>query len=95
MTTDEKKQALEAAAILSSEVFARSMKVLAARYVRGWRAATDPAERERFWHLSRALDDVQAELFELLACATAKARGKDPEITAAMKAAKDARQRCG
>ena len=92
MTTDEKKQALEAAEILSSEVFAKSMKALAARYVRGWRASTTQEERERYWHLARALDDVQAELFELLACATAKARGKDPEINAAVKAARNARQ---
>ena len=88
ITQDEKKQALEAAAILSSEVFARSIKALAARYVRGWRASTNQEERERYWHLARALDDVQAELFELLACATAKARGKDPEINAAVKAAR-------
>lgn len=88
MTEAEKKQALEAAAILSSEVFAHAMKTLAARYVRGWRGANTQEERERYWHLARALDDVQAGLFELLACATAKTHGKDPEINAAVKAAR-------
>lgn len=88
ITEAERKQALEAAAILSSEVFARAFRTLDGRYVRGWRGSADPAERERYWHLARALDEVRAELFEFLNSATAKTHGKDAEITAAMRAAK-------
>lgn len=45
---------------LLGEVFAE----LRAGYIEAWQTSQEPAERERYWHKCRALDDVKTDILD-------------------------------
>ncbi len=88
MTFQERQAALEAGRIVCSAVFQAAFDRLDARYVRAWRACTDSAGRDGWWHRQRALAAVRKELFDALQCAALREQGKDAQLNAALEAAK-------
>ena len=84
-----KEQALEAARILNSELFAEICDTLDADYLAAWRAAKTPEEREKWWYMQNALLSVKTRLFSTLQDAANAKNGKDEELTAAVKTAKE------
>ena len=89
---DEKKQkALEAASILNSAVFTEALGRLDERCVTRWRTAKTAEEREQAWHAQRAVAALRKELFDRLQDAAIDAGGKDAELNASLKKAKEKR----
>ena len=88
MTHEERQEALEAARILSSDVFRSVFDELEARYVQAWKASGDAMNREDLWQAVRALESVRKEIFSMLQCAAIKEHGRDEALNAAMHAAK-------
>lgn len=88
MTFLERQQALEAGRIVCSEVFRAAFDRVDARCVRAWRACTDSAGRDEWWHRQRALAAVRRELFDQLQCAALREQGRDAQLNAALEAAK-------
>lgn len=88
MTEEQKRKALEAGFILSSEVFREVFASLDARYVKAWRVSGSQADRDDSWFMQRALAEVKKQLLSLLHDADVATKGKDKNIRAALKAAK-------
>lgn len=86
----QKREALEAARILESPLFRRVFETLDDRYVKAWRGAKSPEDRERCWQRQAALADVQRELFGLVEDANRRANGKDEGIRSARERVKGA-----
>ena len=86
---DKKKQGLEAARILNSELFLTVCAELDDDYVAAWRNAKTPEERERSWYRQTALAEIKNQLFSRLQNAALAERGKDEELNAALSVAKE------
>lgn len=84
-----KERALEAGRILNSELFGEICDTLDADYLAAWRAAKNPEERERLWYMQNALLTVKTRLFSLLQDAANGKSGKDEELNAAVRTAKE------
>lgn len=84
-----KERALEAGRILNSALFGEVCDTLDADYLAAWRAAKTPDERERMWHMQNALAMVKARLFNVLQDAANAKCGKDKELNAELKTAKE------
>ncbi len=62
-TPDEMVQAgFAARRLLADPVFTAAVTDLETQWITAWRAATDPAERDRYWHHLHALDAVRRAL---------------------------------
>ena len=89
MDNEKRERALDAGRILASPVFCGVFARLDGKFVAQWRAARTPEERERAWMMQSALAAVQKALFGELQNAALDAGGKDAELNAAVKAAKE------
>ena len=89
MTNEERQQALEAGSILASPVFNKVLERMDNRFVAIWRKAKDPDARERAWMMQHLLASLKKELFDMLQGAAFTAGGKDKELNAALKTAKE------
>lgn len=91
--TERKLKALEAGRILTSELFQDVCAELDADYLAAWRAAKTLEEREKLWYMQNALSMVKARLFSVLQDAANMEHGKDEELNAALKTAKETKCR--
>ena len=85
MTHEERQRALEAAALLDSQVFREALVALDGRYVKAWRGATGPEERELWWLRQQVLADVRRELLAWVTSAAVRAGGGDGQLNAALR----------
>ena len=91
MADVKKQKALEAGRILNSAVFGESLDRMDERCVTRWRTAKTADEREQAWHAQRAIAALRKELFDRLQDAAIDAGGKDTELNASLKKAKEKR----
>ncbi len=89
MADEKRERALEAGRILASPVFCEACERIDARCVARWRGAKTTEEREDAWHAQRALAVLRKELFNRLQDEALAAGGKDKELNAALKTAKE------
>ena len=89
MTHDQRQRALEAGRILASPVFQEAFDLLDARYVAQWRGAKYTDDRERAWMMQNLLATFRHELLGILQGAAVASGGKDKELNAAVKTAKE------
>lgn len=86
---EQRKKALDAAAVLNSPVFAETMSAIEDRAVRAWRSGKTTQEREEAWYLQRAVDVLRRELFNILQCAAVNAGGKDEALNSELSKIKE------
>jgi len=89
MADDQRKKALDAAAVLNSPVFTETMSSIEDRAVKAWRAGKTTQEREEAWYLQRAADVLRRELFNILQCAAVNAGGKDEALNSELTKVKE------
>ena len=88
---EKRKNALDAAAILNSPVFADAVESIKGRAVEMWQAAKTTQEREEAWHLQRACAVFYKEIYNILQCAAVNAGGKDETLNAELAKVKEKR----
>ena len=88
---EKRKNALDAAAILNSPVFADAVESIKGRAVEMWQAAKTTQEREEAWHLQRACAVFYKEIYNILQCAAVNAGGKDETLNTELAKVKEKR----
>ena len=86
---DQRKKALDAAAILNSRVFAETMDGIEDRAVKMWKAGKTQQEREEAWYMQRAVTVLRRELTNILQCAAVNAGGTDEALNAELTKVKE------